>query len=224
MSGPEGSNIKAYNIASSDWYEFRLRQVSHMAESKDLLPVVLEGARTELGVLFTGKEAEFEALLNGLSQRQYKDNDELIKIFARSISEFAKINFSLLELEQRARAPERIRKDQIKLNGILFFNIGRNDPTKIKLHLSPASTLTIGEKLKQFREGLQELAKLLRDDPRFSEVKTIMAKSWIVFKNPEIFKRLGFDILEENEKDKLFEARRATMSREVFENKFLIKK
>ncbi len=221
MNEQEKPSLKVYNISSPDWYEFQLRTALGISKDQDPLLVAIHEVRAKLVVLFAGKEAEFEKLLTDLSSRKYTSAKELIRIFAENISKFAQSNFSLEELERRSRVPEHFREDQIRLNELLFFNIGRNDPTKIKIHVFPSTTLSIEEKIKQFREGLKELAKLLKNDSRFVGVKTIMAKSWIVSKNPGIFGRLGFQILEENEKDRILEVRRAVISCEDFKKKYL---
>lgn len=218
MNNLERPVTKAYNIASPEWYAFKLREVLREAKDKgtDSLTAILDKVQHAELDLFAGAETEFNALIAQLSAQAYANDSELIEAFAKGISEFAQSHFSLAELERRARRPERPRKDRVVLNEILFFNLGRNDPTKIKLHISPASTLSIKEKLSQFRGGLQKLAKLLREDPELAEVTSIVARSWIVLKNPGIFERAGFIIAPEDDKDRIHEARKATISREDF--------
>ncbi len=180
------------------------------------LPVLVVELRKGFIKLFAGKEKEFEALLEELGDAKYIDKGVLIKTFGKKISEFAQRNFSLVELERRARSPELMKEDRIPLSNILDCNFRRKYPDEISIHLKPASTLPLAEQLRGISEGFAELARLLEEDPNFKKATSIFARSWMVKENPDLFRKLGFEILDESEQDTYLGARRARMSREDF--------
>jgi hypothetical protein len=82
----------------------------------------------------------------------------------------------------------------INLNKVLAIELIKAD--ELWIHIDDVRELPLSEKLTLFREGLDELARLLQYEPKLKQVKKISGISWIIRKNPELVKSLGFDISE----------------------------
>jgi len=138
-------------------------------------------------------------------------------------------------IELRRKDPgtfEKIRREAfIKGGGFIpvneIFSYGLENDF-IHIHLAPAETMGLAEKLSAIKNGLEELAKIVNDN---KSIKEIVATSWIVAENPKILERLGFEIegeIDEETKRKYFanEERavaKASISREKFLESYLNK-
>lgn len=92
-------------------------------------------------------------------------------------------------LEEKVRREIFVEKGGFsKVNELLSIS---EESDTIWLHLAPAKTLSLSEKLALFKQGLQKLAKLLTEK---DNVKNIRATSWIVVQHPKLFERLGFTV------------------------------
>ena len=103
---------------------------------------------------------------------------------------------------------------------------------KLFLHIPPSKTIPLSQKLKLWKEGLAQTAKVVDQDKK---VKTIEGVSWIVREHPELIKRLGFEVKDLGVLESVFNwvanrfreekkdaTQRMVMSREDFLRKFLI--
>ncbi len=217
MSSPERQAPVSHTMDSPFHYEYNLRRIFHQQGIDiDQLDLLIDQIRKELGLLFVGKEKEFEALLAELAATRYINKEDLIRIFGEKLSKFTKSNFALVELEKRVRDVEIERKDRVRLSNILSCNFRKNHPNEVSLHFIPSAALPQREILKGIREGLAKLAQLLEEDPTFRKAVSIFARSWIIKNNLTHYEKLGFTILDENEVDRELKTRSARMSREDF--------
>lgn len=74
------------------------------------------------------------------------------------------------------------------INDLLSY--GREDGL-IHIHLAPAKTLSVKEKIAAVRDGLTRLATIVHAD---ESMKQIEATSWIVARHPKLMKKLGFTV------------------------------
>ncbi len=216
MPSPERPQKISHNIDSPFYYEYNARRVlARLEAGTNPLAALIAEARDK-GKLFVGKEKEFEALLTDLANAKYINTENLVKIFGEKMSRFAQSNFSLSELEMRARDPKMDSENRVHLSGILNCNFRTNHQNEISIHIKPSSTLPPEERSKGIRDGFAKLAELIENDPKFKKATSIFARSWIVKDLPEYFVKLGFTILEENERDRSLGTRSARISRENF--------
>lgn len=79
----------------------------------------------------------------------------------------------------------------IPLNEILSYGYYKET---VHIHLASAKTIDKEEREQIINEGLQKLARKLKEDPELKDVKKITATSWIVFKMPQVLEVMGFTI------------------------------
>lgn len=115
----------------------------------------------------------------------------------------------------------------VKVNQLLGYTELDFDSSNLNIHVLPNRTTLFRDKLKFFKEGFQDIAKVVNSEER---IKKIVGDSWIVLEHPELAKKLGFKV----EKDFKKEFRRifiektrkksevTSMSREDFLKKYLI--
>ena len=105
-----------------------------------------------------------------------------------------------------------MRKDFIKHNGLTLVNealaFGPDhkylEGTSLTLHLPPLPE-GVWEIEKLWREGLAQLAVLIKEDPSLGEVEMIRGASWIPYSNPSIFEKLGFTVSSRDDEAKIAE-------------------
>ncbi len=66
-----------------------------------------------------------------------------------------------------------------------------------RLHVAVAFTLEPAEKLVDFRKGLRELARRVKEDPAFANTKEIIGTSWLVGEHPRVAEQFGFHVATE---------------------------
>jgi len=71
------------------------------------------------------------------------------------------------------------------------------DSDTFRLHIALAKTLEPTEMLRDFQNGMKELARLLEDDPELSRVKEVVGTSWIVGEKSKLAKLIGFHVADE---------------------------
>ncbi|MDO8558956.1 MAG: hypothetical protein Q7R84_01360 [bacterium] len=109
-----------------------------------------------------------------------------------------------------------------KINEILSYGVNEDFA---HIHLAPAGQFGISV-LKMVRGGLEELAKIVKEN---KEIKRVEAISWIVADHPKILERLGFTVVGEIDEEirRKYHANdngpisRATISREDFLSRYL---
>lgn len=109
------------------------------------------------------------------------------------------------------------------INDLMSYDI---DEHTLHLHIAPNETTTAARKITMLKEGMIELAKIVRDN---KDIQKITGASWIVAEHPEILTRLGFDLegqISAEEKERFFAAEtkdvhRASISRQALLNKYL---
>ncbi len=163
--------------------------------------------------IFVGKEEEFEALMRDLGSRTYRDDDELIHVCATALSDFAK-QFDPAELARRDR--QDVSPDRPLLSKLFQYQLSDKKPDLVRLHLLSSSDLSWAEKYQDMLIAFQELARLLREDEKFKEIKRIRASSWMVLQYPDVFRGLGFHVFEPDGEDKEIGEAHAVMYRNDF--------
>lgn len=124
--------------------------------------------------------------------------------------------------EQQEHALSDEKKERV--NELLSYHL--DDSGGMHLHVIPNMFTSNSEKLRLLREGLREAAQIANNE---DGINTIYATSWIVAKNPELLKKLGFSIngeITEDDYDNLFQGENrevwsASISREDFITKYL---
>lgn len=105
----------------------------------------------------------------------------------------------------------------VRVNDSFWYHISKEYPGQIGIHLyaTRVNRTIVGGRalLKTYTDGLNELAHRLETDPKLADINTITGWSKLVYENPKLLKRLGFEITERDEEKK--EAL-AIMSREQF--------
>ncbi len=108
-------------------------------------------------------------------------------------------------------------QDGVRVNDSLWYDVSKEYPGQVGIHLYATSvdkTIAGGKAfLKNYTEGLNELASRLESDPKLADIKEITGWSKLVYENPKLVQLLGFEITERDEEKK--EAL-AIMSREKF--------
>ncbi|MFW6173461.1 MAG: hypothetical protein ACOC5T_06945 [Elusimicrobiota bacterium] len=105
--------------------------------------------------------------------------------------------------------------DFTEINRLLSYGRYKNE-----IHIHAPHGETVPNKLKLYREGMRELAEIVKKDP---EVEKVTATSYLVAQHPGLFERMGFEVEELPESQKIqgtLEEKKATISREDFLEKF----
>lgn len=83
-------------------------------------------------------------------------------------------------------------KDAIRLSEMM---VGEFNPALgvIEVHILPSLTLPPFQIIREFKKGMQTLARVVKNDER---IQGVQATSWIVGSKPEMMQMAGFDIKE----------------------------
>ncbi len=81
------------------------------------------------------------------------------------------------------------------LSRLLSYKIIENG-TVVEIHMPPGTQLSIGEKIRGYKEGFKNLANLLQHN---LQIKRIVGTSRLVCKSPQFFKHWGFSITKVDE-------------------------
>jgi hypothetical protein len=114
----------------------------------------------------------------------------------------------------------------VPVNKVLSYGIDGRD---LHIHFAPAADLGLAEKMRLVREGFKDLAIAVQNN---TDIEEVSATSWIVAKNPELLKKMGFMIDNSTETilrlsaKRIYQLRsrplaRAVMSRQEFLKKYL---
>lgn len=151
-----------------------------------------------------------------------EDFEAMLERVQKVITSFLEKHFTRESLEKFRREVFVREGKFMPLNEIISFGVGGDNIAHI--HLAPASLLRPKELLRGVREGLQELARRLEEDPKFKDVSVVTASSWIVAKNPKLLERIHFTVdgpiseqmREEHFQDEVREVWAAHMDRKEF--------
>jgi len=157
-----------------------------------------------------------------------KDRGEFIeRVFSslKPINDLKKNNPGIFEaIERKAFVEEVEARGFKKINEILSYGVSEDF---VHIHLAPARQFGISGLKKMTQEGLEELAKTVKEN---QAVKRVEAISWIVADHPKILEKLGFTVvgeIDEEMRRKYYAddnrpIGRATVSREDFLRRYLI--
>ncbi len=176
---------------------------------------LLFGVKKIFGKLFKRKSAEFDRLLRYLEMQHYNNEEEMVKTVVNSVYEFANDKSNNFTREEIEEIYKENRQGKIPLNEIMDCNTTPDDPTLLRVHLLGTSGLSA----QKIRGGFRELAKILEggsETGAMRNVKNIALTSYIILERPDIFKKLGFPLLELTDKDKKLGHQRSKISREDF--------
>ena len=174
--------------------------------------------------LFFGKQKQYQVLLRELQSRQYSSDDEMAKVVGKELHDFAIQNFSYEQLGQNLNRDQEFEE----LNNVLSYG---GSSRLIHIHMLPKDGVFDGRKPKdkaeylrvQVIDGLQKLAQLLQNDPRWVNIEVVTAVSWLVAKHSKLLESLKFTV-ESNLKDKPRTIRGAFIYREDFLREYLTEK
>ncbi len=156
-----------------------------------------------------------------------KDKEEFIeKVLSaiEPINDLKKNNPGIFEqIEREAFIKEVEARGFKKINEILSYGV--NDDFA-HIHLAPARQIGVSGLKKMVQGGLEELAKIVKEN---QEIKRVEAISWIVADHPKILEKLGFTVVGEIDEemrrkhyvDDNRPISRATISREDFLSRYL---
>lgn len=102
-----------------------------------------------------------------------------------------------VEREERERIVESAKGVALSPERMLYGMLDKDDDTVFRIHVAVSQTLPPGQLLGEFRSGMRELARRLKDDPDFANVKEIIGTSWIVGEHPRLARLMGFHVAEE---------------------------
>ena len=157
-----------------------------------------------------------------------KDREEFIEKVLSAlgpISDLKKNNPGAFEEIERKAFIEGVEARGFKkINEILSYGVSEDF---VHIHLAPARQFGISGLKKMTQEGLEELAKTVKEN---QAVKRVEAISWIVADHPKILEKLGFTVvgeIDEEMRRKYYAddnrpIGRATVSREDFLRRYLI--
>jgi len=156
----------------------------------------------------------------------FKTDKDFIFAVSEVVMDYFDQNLDPMETEKILREKFIETGKFIPLNEILSYGYYKE---AVHIHLASAKTIDKEERGRIINEGLQKLARKLKEDPELKDVKKITATSWIVFKMPEFLEAMGFTIdgpIDEEKRQKYFahekgEIWAAHIDREDFLKKYL---
>ena len=93
-----------------------------------------------------------------------------------------------VEYEELARKNFLEQGDFASINQLLAYNV---DGDSLHLHVAPNETTSLRDMLNMLKDGLHDLAKIVRDN---EDIKEIVGTSWIIASHGKLIERLGFTI------------------------------
>lgn len=169
----------------------------------------LKNMRKKTESIFQDSKLVAPALEN-LENLLVADDDTFPQIAADTFSRLFQVIYNdphkAERFHEHLREEERLERKHIveAAKGIvlspeqmLYGMFDADDASTFRIHIAGAKTLEPVEKLVDFRKGMRELARRLKDDPEFLNVKTIVGTSWIVGEHPNVARGLGFTLDEE---------------------------
>ena len=155
---------------------------------------------------------DFENMIAKLQGTDFADDKEFVRTLAEDWSSIMVRYFTLPELEQHLIEAQIAQGDRTSINRVLMYERAGNE---LRLHTPTAFLEDRDAFAKLYKEGLQKLATLLRDNAEFRDVTTLTRESWLIFERQKQVRELGFTITNldpgkhvgsaEMSKEKLFE-------------------
>lgn len=170
----------------------------------------MERTRATAARFFKGREELVAPILSRMDEMLRADDDAFPEVIAEKLGEaFENIyrdsetaeqfheHLRKEEREERARIVEAAQGIPLSPEQMLYGKFDESDDTTFRIHVAVAFTLEVGEKLVDFRNGMRELARRLREDPAFANVREVVGTSWLVGEHPDVARRMGFHVDEE---------------------------
>jgi hypothetical protein len=139
------------------------------------------------------KEIDSEELLKNLSDCAGIESEEE---FIEKIYSLIKI---LLDIKRKyPKEYEKVLRESFiekfnKINEILSYG---KDGDTIHIHIAPVETMGVKEKINYFKDGLKDLAKIVKAEEKDKNnqilTKKIIGTSWIIAEKPRLIERFGF--------------------------------
>lgn len=131
------------------------------------------------------------------------DPQKFIDEFSERVAEKFGSKYPLQEIEQRIERRNVEERGYEPLNKLLML---QNNNTLVNLHIAAIFDTNPLELYRLMIDGLQKLSKKLQTEHGFANVREIKGRSWIVYKNPDLVKNLGFEVTEVDDKTKTAKA------------------
>ncbi len=178
----------------------RLRTTPSEIEKENQLPFFVDDMDARMGRYFPECSAGFSELADTLKTRYYSTDDEkFIDDLCSGISRLLLSKLKPSEIDQRFIDVIKSERGWEFVNSILGYEIEGNE---LILHIPPTFSRNILEQAALLKSGLEQFARLLGTDERMKDVHTITARSWIVYEHQKTLSRLGWSILDVDEKTK----------------------
>ncbi len=141
-------------------------------------------------------ELDFADLITAIEQTE---EDDVPLAAAKLLQKFLKANFTLAELEKIDSEGRSDRREAEQVLGFVLNEALHVTPSKegssvVYLHVMALASRGAEESMRLVFEGLHILAERLQSHQSFKEVAEIKASSYLVAQNPNIFRKLGFTV------------------------------
>lgn len=170
----------------------------------------LGDTRAKMASLFRGREELAAPVMERIEGLLRENNDAFPQIASDMLGSVFEAMYANPEAAERfyehLRAEEREGRERtvetanaisLSPEHMLYGKLDEDDDTTFRIHVGTAFTLEPNEKLVDFRKGMRELARRLREDPSLANVKEIVGTSWLVGEHPNVARRMGFRVDEE---------------------------
>ncbi len=184
-----------------------MNAVSTRVDQSDHVKVeyVLERLENPMANSFPERSADVHALFSGLRKESLHFDESLkLRIIETCLPFIAE--YDLADLDKRFYprdgGPRFDYEQYVPVNSILLYSLRKNI---LALHVPPLFSILskqdLLEKMREFKEGLGDLARILQstDDAALQAIETIQGTSWLLKEYPRIAKYVGFEDLEYKE-------------------------
>jgi len=206
------SHKKAYRKASTIFDEY---------DESERIPKILEG----LTLLFKSPRIDEDQIRDKLNYVTASDKPSFVEGVINAIQPMLDWAENYPEEYEQMQRENIFSEDRhIKVNDLVYYM--ETSDGNLHMHIAPNEHTSIGQKMKLLREGLQELATVVKQNP---EIKEVAAASWIIAASPKLLKQLGFKVhgaIPEEARKKHFaeetrEVHHASISRSTLLEKYL---
>lgn len=191
-------------------FELKALEIQRAANRETAVTEFIKQSREKAASMFPEQQERVMAMVDEMETRLRSEDAE----FAQKSSEQLGSIFEEIyrdpdkaeRFHQHLRTEERADRHRIveAAKGIPLspehMVYGLFDPDSnetFRLHVAMAFTLEPAEKLIDFRKGLRELARHVKEDPAFANTKEIVGTSWLVGEHPRVAEQFGFHVATE---------------------------
>jgi hypothetical protein len=193
----EGFELKALQIQQAENPETAM--VEFIAQSREKAASMFPEQQNEAIAVVD----EMETLLrSGDETFAEKASDGLGKIFEHIYEDPVRAERFHQHLRDNERADrhrivEAAKGTPLSPEQMVYGLFDPDSDERFRLHIAMAFTLEPAEKLVDFRKGMRELARRVKEDPAFANTKEIIGTSWLVGEHPRVAEQFGFHVATE---------------------------